>query len=209
MFYIISSRIPIISSDKTNRKYFKLFVSGAIFYILLHYYLNKELRNGMIEKVRKYIYYVMSFDYAIACVLLKYIKTKTPDEDEDENENQKNINNPQKLSKELEEQRRLFLEEHQRRMLQQKALEQKALEQKALEQKALEQKASKNEEKSVKSEKSEKVEKKKSKKTDTESTESSESTESEKVKSKKEKTKKEKTKTETENSETELPIYDK
>ena len=76
MFYIISSRIPIISSDKTNRKYFKLFVSGAIFYVLLHYYLNKELRNGMIEKVRKYIYYIMGVDFAIACVLLKYIKTK-------------------------------------------------------------------------------------------------------------------------------------
>ncbi len=133
MFYIISSRIPLISSDKTNRKYFKLFVSGAVSYVLLHYYLNKEVRSGMVEKIRKYIYYVMCIDFTIACVLLKYIKTNVPDTDENDDENDednqksnKNINNPQKLSRELEEQRRLFLEEHQRKILQDRILQEKA-----------------------------------------------------------------------------------
>ena len=198
MFYIISSRIPLISSDKTNRKYFKLFVSGAVSYVLLHYYLNKEVMSGMVEKIRKYIYYVMCIDFAIACVLLKYIKTNVPNIDEsddekeddekedDENENKKsnsNINNKQKLSRELEEQRRLFLEEHQRKLLQEKMLQQKA---QAL---ALAQAQEQEKKNKVKTE-SEKTE---SEKTESEKSES-EKTETEKIKSEKRQKKTEKKK---------------
>ena len=199
MFYIISSRIPFISSDKTNRKYFKVFVIGSIFYVLLHYYLNKEVRQGMIEKVRKYIYYAMGVDLAIACVLLKYLKTSAPndtenndEDDEDDNkDDNKDANKDEKLIKELEVQRRLFLEEHQRRLLHEKMMEQKMREQKELEQKELEQKKQelKKKKKETESDKSERSEKKQKKET------------------KKEKVIKQET--EEEKTESELPIYDK
>jgi len=151
MFYIISSRIPLISSDKTERKYFKLFIVGSLLYVALHYYLNNEIRTGIPEKLRKYIYYIMGVDYSIACILLKYIKPLNPEEESDDEDNNTNVPeqkhqqlNQQDLVKELEEQRKLFLEEHQRRLLHEKILEQKLAEQKALEQKALEQKQKEN-----------------------------------------------------------------
>jgi hypothetical protein len=207
MFYIISSRIPIISSDKTNRKYFKLFVSGAVSYVLLHYYLNKEVRNGMVEKIRKYIYYVMIVDFAIACILLKYIKTNVPELEDDEDDeidnnskNSKNINNPQKLSKELEEQRRLFLEEHQRKILQERLLQQKAQEMKERELKEIK-------EKETKKDKTDKTdsESKKTEETETES-KKTESVKKQKKKTKKEVKKNEKIEEETNVTDTEIPL---
>jgi hypothetical protein len=152
MFYIISSRIPLISSDFTKRKYFKVFVFGSVFYVLLHYYLNKQITAGIPEKMKKYLFYIMGVDFTIACILLKYIKTAVPEEEpedddnDSENDNDGQHNNQKQLdqshlTKELEEQRRLFLEEHQRRLLHEKIMEQKALEQRAIEQRALQQKA--------------------------------------------------------------------
>jgi hypothetical protein len=179
MFYIISSRIPLISSDNTNRKYFKLFVTGSIFYVLIHYYLNKDVRFGLIEKFRKFIYHVMAVDLAIACILSKYIKTSKPKEKDEDGDNDSSSvnpnkkdqqgNNPAQLTHELEEQRRLFLEEHQRKLLhermmeqrvmEQRMMEQRMMEQRAAEQKAAEQKKSKKSEKDSDSDKSEKSDK--------------------------------------------------
>ena len=140
MFYIISSRIPLISHDNTNRKYFKLFVMGSAIYVCIHYYLHKQLHSGMLEKIKKFIYHVMVVDFIIASILLKYLKISNPEEENDkENENvvgKTNIQNSQtnqtRLTAELEEQRRLFLQQHQQRMLEQRMLEenrQKLLEQ--------------------------------------------------------------------------------
>jgi hypothetical protein len=220
MFYIISSRIPLISSDFTKRKYFKVFVFGSVFYVLLHYFLNKQVRAGIPEKMRKFLFYIMGVDFAIACILLKYMKTAVPDDeaDDDNDDHSHNDNNhkplqqPQ-LTKELEEQRRLFLEEHQRRLLHEKMMEQKALEQRAAEQMMLEQKAA--EQKAIEQKKSKEAEK--TEKTETED----EPTPKQKTPTKKDVVKKELTddknavknnKTENEselNTESELPIYDK
>ncbi len=125
MFYIISSRIPVIASDNTNRKYFKLFVTGAVVYILLHYYLNRKIQSGITERVRKYIYYMMVIDFSIACVLLKYIRTNVPEQEDEPDEDipkLKDTINPPKLSRDLEEHQKQILHE---RMLLQKAFEQK------------------------------------------------------------------------------------
>jgi hypothetical protein len=144
MFYIISSRIPLISSDFTKRKYFKVFIFGSVFYVLLHYYLNKQIRVGIPEKMRKFLFYIMGVDFSIACILLKYMKTAVPEEDtddsDDDHSSQKQLDQPH-LTKELEEQRRLFLEEHQRRLLHEKMIEQKAAEHRVAEQRAAEQRA--------------------------------------------------------------------
>ena len=222
MFYIISSRIPLISSDFTKRKYFKVFIFGSVFYVLLHYYLNKQIRVGIPEKMRKFLFYIMGVDFSIACILLKYMKTAVPEEDtddsDDDHSSQKQLDQPH-LTKELEEQRRLFLEEHQRRLLHEKMMEQKAAEhraaeQRAAEQRALEQRAAEQKKKSNDTEKSE---------TEDEPTPKpktpvkKEPVKKEQVSEKKEVTKdvvaeKNNIKTENEselNTESELPIYDK
>ena len=122
----------MISSDNTNRKYFKLFVIGSTVYVFLHYYLNKDLRDGFIEKLRRYVYYVMALDFLIACILLKYLRTAEPEEDDfNELENTENGDklNQDKLTRELEEQRRLFFLEQHRQRLEQQKVEQQKLEQ--------------------------------------------------------------------------------
>ena len=198
MFYIITSRIPLISHDNTNRKYFKLFVLGSAIYAVVHYYLYKELRAGFIEKIKKFLYHVMVIDFIIASVLLKYLKIANPEEENEDvvtdkkqaphqsNESEDRARNA-RLNAELEEQRRLFLEQHQQRMLEQRMLEQNRL--RLLEQKReLDEKNQKAEkvEKSNKSDdmndkhkKEVKTEKKKSKVNSDKSSESSSSSSSE------------------------------
>jgi hypothetical protein len=222
MFYIISSRIPLISSDFTKRKYFKVFVFGSVFYVLLHYYLNKQIRVGIPEKMRKFLFYIMGVDFSIACILLKYMKTAVPEEDtddsDDDHSSQKQLDQPH-LTKELEEQRRLFLEEHQRRLLHEKMMEQKAAEhraaeQKAAEQRAIEQRAAEQKKKSNDTEKSETEDEPTPKPTPKPKTQvKKEPVKKEPVSEKKEVTddkKNVKTENESElNTESELPIYDK
>ncbi len=221
MFYIISSRIPLISSDNTNRKYFKLFVTGSVFYVLIHYYLNKEPRFGLLEKFKRFMYHVMAVDLAIACILSKYIRTSKPKNMDDLDNDNKSVGSSKKeqqnqaqLAHELEEQRRLFLEEHQRkllheRMMEQKMLEQRAMEQRALEQRALEQKAA--EQKAQEQKKSKKTESDSDKSTDKSSVKSEKKAKDTKKSKEQPKPKaKETTKEATEdeaNTESELPIY--
>ena len=197
MFYIITSRIPLISHDNTNRKYFKLFVLGSAIYAVVHYYLYKELRAGFIEKIKKFLYHVMVIDFIIASVLLKYLKIANPEEENEDvvtdkkqaphqsNESEDRARNA-RLNAELEEQRRLFLEQHQQRMLEQRMLEQnrlRLLEQKReldeKNQKAEKEKTEKSNKSDDKNKKEVKTEKKKSKVNSDKSSESSSSSSSE------------------------------
>ena len=47
MFYIIATRLPLVYTDTTNKKYLKLFVLGSIIYLCIHYYLFLEERTGL------------------------------------------------------------------------------------------------------------------------------------------------------------------
>ena len=251
MFYIITSRIPLISHDNTNRKYFKLFVLGSAIYVVVHYYLYKELRAGFIEKIKKFLYHVMVIDFIIASVLLKYLKIANPEEENEDvvtdkkqpqhqsNESDDRARNTRLngLNAELEEQRRLFLEQHQQRLLEQRVLEQnrlRLLEQKReLDEKNQKAEKEKSEEKvkSDKHKKETKTEKKKSKEVNSDSksskssksssSSSSSSSESSSKKSEKSKEKesetsespkpkksdKKKEKREDNGTESELPLY--
>lgn len=137
MFFIIASRIPIISADSTNRKYFKLFVVGALLYTIVHYYLHSKLRDGALEKLRTNMYYIMAIDYTIACVLLKYVKVIKPDEIENDNESEENKtvdkkDNASELEKLREEQRRLIIQQHQRKLQEEKEAREKAMKEQAV-----------------------------------------------------------------------------
>jgi hypothetical protein len=232
----------MISSDNTNRRYFKLFVIGSTVYVFLHYYLNKDLRIGFIEKLRRYIYYIMALDFLIACILLKYLRTVEPEEDDsNELDNNQNVEklNQDKLTRELEEQRRIFFLEQHRQRLEQQRLEQQKLEHHKSEEKKEKKHStnsdksseSKNSSESDKSSESEKSSKKSSKsnkssKKSSKSDKSDKSSKSDKSdkKNKKEEVKKEikkeikkdvkkevkkDVKKERVDTESELPIYDK
>ena len=58
MFYTLVSR-TIITKISTSRDYLYIFILGSVLYVLLHWYLHMEERNGIVEKVREYLYYAM------------------------------------------------------------------------------------------------------------------------------------------------------
>lgn len=81
MFYTLASKLPIISTDKSNKKFFKIFLIGSIIYILIHYYLHIKERNVVLEKLKNYMYYIMGIDLMVAYFLSKFTKSDETKED--------------------------------------------------------------------------------------------------------------------------------
>ena len=102
MFFTIISKVPIIADDNSSSKMFKIFVIGAILYILLHYYLFIGDRGEIINKYKNYIYYVMGIDFAIAYALS--IMSSSNDEEEEEDDEKKQKNNQNEPTPEQKEQ---------------------------------------------------------------------------------------------------------
>lgn len=81
MFYTLISKIPLISGDRTNKKFFKIFIFGSIAYILLHYYLHSGKNNEIMEKIKAYLYYAMVVDLMMAY----YLSRPSIEDDESDN----------------------------------------------------------------------------------------------------------------------------
>ena len=81
MFYIIASKIPYVSTMKSNQLLI-IFILGSIAYILLHYYLYSRENIEFVENIKGYIYYIMTIDLAVAYFLSIMFKVDT-DEDEE------------------------------------------------------------------------------------------------------------------------------
>jgi type IV secretory pathway VirB10-like protein len=88
MFYTLVSR-SIITKINTPRDYFYIFLLGSVGYVILHWYLHMEKRDGIIEKVREYLYYAMVIDIITAYVWMVLSPVKT-DKKEDSNDETKN-----------------------------------------------------------------------------------------------------------------------
>ena len=226
MFYIIASRIPLVYSDPTNRKFLKIFVIGSLLYICIHYYLYLETRSNIIEKIKSKLLFVMAGDFLIACTLAKFLSPVIPvaaDNDVEEKETDKPkylANEKERIMRELEERRKTEMLKAQQVAQQQAILAQQQAAQAALAQQQasqqVAQKASQSAQVKIqeaaakeKAEKS-KVKSKSKKKDDTttsssSSSSSSKSSESEKPKKTK-KTKKDKHSSEEED--TEMPVYE-
>ena len=223
MFYIICSRIPVIASNPDS-KYFRVFFVGSILYTILHYYLHSNIRTGFLEKFRQFLYHIMGVDYMISVVLLKYVSISKPEELDDdntlneltsnketqnknENTNEDNKHEERLLElqrmRELQEQRRIFLEQHQQKLLQQRLEEEnKKSKQSKTTKSSKSSKSSKDIE--TQSTKSTKSTKSKSNK----STDSDNSSRNKKAKSKKSENKENKEKEPENVTESELPIYE-
>lgn len=198
MFYIIATRLPLVYSDTTNRKYLKLFVLGSIIYLCVHYYLFLEERTGLLNKVKSKLYYVMIADFAVAMVLTKFLSHRKIEEDVDDKDNKdvnenSNITNNNAL-KDLEEQKRKMMEAEEQRRRMFELMKQQQYQQ-------MMQQRQEQEEKRNKERDEEKENKKKKKKKET--TSSSESSESSKKEEKP--TKEVVAKPDTD---TELPVYE-
>jgi len=131
MFYIIASRIPLVYSDTTNRKFLKIFILGSLLYICIHYYLHLEVRSGIIDKIKSKLLFVMAGDFAIACALAKFLSpivTTPADGDSEDNDKPKYLaNEKERIMKELEERRKAELLRNQQALAQQALAQQQLL----------------------------------------------------------------------------------
>lgn len=92
MFYTLVSR-TIITRITTPRDYLYIFLIGSVGYVVLHWYLYMEKKEGIMEKVREYLYYAMVLDMITAIILLSMYPSKsdkTENEEDNNNEDQKN-----------------------------------------------------------------------------------------------------------------------
>jgi hypothetical protein len=85
MFFSLASKLPFITSDNSDKKLLKVFVLGAVFYVMLHYYLFSGKRMEILDKFKNYIYYVMPIDLALAYFLCKtsIVEDKTKENNEE------------------------------------------------------------------------------------------------------------------------------
>jgi len=76
MFYTLVSR-TVITKITTPRDYLYIFLIGSVGYVILHWYLYMEKREGIVEKVREYLYYAMVIDAITAYALMILYPAKT------------------------------------------------------------------------------------------------------------------------------------
>lgn len=85
MFYTLVSR-TIITKINTPRDYLYIFLIGSVAYVIIHWYLHMEKREGIVEKAREYLYYLMVFDAIVAYALMMLYPTKDAEKDNDVDE---------------------------------------------------------------------------------------------------------------------------
>jgi len=86
MFYTLVSR-TIITKINSPRDYFYIFLIGSVGYVILHWYLNMDEAEGIMGKIRDYLYYVMVIDAITAYVLMIMYPAKTDKIIEKDNDN--------------------------------------------------------------------------------------------------------------------------
>src|SRR5579872_1640518 len=93
MFYTLVSR-TVITKINTPRDYFYIFLIGSIGYVILHWYLHMEQREGIVEKIREYLYYAMVIDVVTAYIwmMLSPVKSDKETEDKEDTKNRERGN---------------------------------------------------------------------------------------------------------------------
>lgn len=94
MFYTIVSR-TIITKINTPRDYFYIFLLGSVGYIVLHWYLHMDKREGIVEKVREYLYYAMVIDIITTYLLMVFYPVKSDKKDIEDTQKQSDENEPE------------------------------------------------------------------------------------------------------------------
>ncbi len=76
MFYTLVSR-SIITKINCSRDYLNIFLIGSVGYIILHWYLYSEKKEGFVEKIREYLYYMMVVDIVTSYVSVTFYPSKS------------------------------------------------------------------------------------------------------------------------------------
>lgn len=94
MFYYIASKLPMLSGMTDDSKYFKIFLTGSICYIILHALLFSNICTNLeiIQNYKHYIYYLWAIDSIFTGGSLKFMSDNSDDNDNstesgDQNEN--------------------------------------------------------------------------------------------------------------------------
>jgi hypothetical protein len=82
MFYTLVSR-TVITKINSPRDYLYIFLLGSVGYVVLHWYLHMDKREGFTEKIREYLYYAMVIDAITAYVLMVMYPSKSSDKKND------------------------------------------------------------------------------------------------------------------------------
>lgn len=69
MFYLLIGKLWI-KSIQNNKDLFYLFTYGAVFYMILHAYLNSRETTGVLYMIKTYFYYIMVIDFVVTYCLL-------------------------------------------------------------------------------------------------------------------------------------------
>ena len=128
MFYTLVSRTAITKIN-SPRDYFYIFLLGSIGYVVLHWFLNMDKREGMVEKVREYLYYAMAIDMMIAFALLWLMPAKPDQKTLDDKESKEHHGADGEANKEYTPEQKNFIRQ---RMLDARRQQQQRLRQKDL-----------------------------------------------------------------------------
>ena len=95
MFYTIISRLPVITQDKSDKKFFKIFLTGSIIYILLHHYLYSMNKITFLDQFKGYLYYAMIVDLFVAYFLTKNLNDSENNDNEESDQKNSQQDNSQ------------------------------------------------------------------------------------------------------------------
>lgn len=131
MFYTLASKL-LIKGPPKNRDFLYVFLAGSVMYVALHWYLNLDEKTGIVEQVRKYLYYTMAVDLGVAYVMTTYFApaAKEGDEDKDDTKSQREYTDEEKkiIRTKMHEARRQQMQRQQLAIANQQQMEQRQLE---------------------------------------------------------------------------------
>jgi len=75
MFFTLISN-TLFRKITTSKEYLYIFIIGAICYSIVHWYLHSKQQEGIAEKIRQYLYYVMICDVIATVAIKKFYPVK-------------------------------------------------------------------------------------------------------------------------------------
>jgi hypothetical protein len=122
MFFTLVSN-TLFRKISTPRDYLYIFVVGAVCYSIVHWYLYSKQQEGIMEKVRQYLYYVMAGDVIAAFAIKKFYPSREPKKDAHNEENKQEQS--KELTKEQQQEiiQRMMIVRKQQELLQKEKLD--------------------------------------------------------------------------------------
>ena len=92
MFFTLVSKL-LLRGPAKNRDFLLVFILGSVMYVALHWYLHLEQKSGIVEQVKKYLYYTMAVDMIIAYIMVTFFSKQIDEQTDADDNNSNNSNN--------------------------------------------------------------------------------------------------------------------